>query len=159
MCLCWFWMIFAPTNFIEAGWKAERLTVRNSFWWLEAARNRNKQAHNITPCMSSNMTVTIISKAHIYFFYLTSKQLRFIIQVLAPRTVVVSFVWVLLKKWTHQNSCTYYPWFLKSAPDTVRSVRHWQHTLKSFAPNLFESPTEFFSWFVLNLMHLKINDM
>ena len=33
-------------------------------------------------------------------------------------------------------------------------MRHWQHTLKSFAPNLFESPTEFPSWFVLNLMHL-----
>jgi hypothetical protein len=24
-------MVFAPTNFIEAGWKAERLTVRNTF--------------------------------------------------------------------------------------------------------------------------------
>jgi hypothetical protein len=24
-----------------------------------------------------------------------------------------------------------------------------------FAPNLFESPTEFLSWFVLNLMHLR----
>jgi hypothetical protein len=30
-----------------------------------------------------------------------------------------------------------------------------QHTLKSFAPNLFESPTKFLSWFVLNLMHLR----
>jgi hypothetical protein len=34
-------------------------------------------------------------------------------------------------------------------------VRHVQHTLKSFAPNLFESPTEFLSWFILNLMHLR----
>jgi hypothetical protein len=34
-------------------------------------------------------------------------------------------------------------------------VRQRQHTLKSFAPNLFESPTEFLSWFVLNLMHLR----
>jgi hypothetical protein len=42
MCLCWFWMVFAPTNFIEADWKAERLSVRSSFWWPEAARSRNK---------------------------------------------------------------------------------------------------------------------
>jgi hypothetical protein len=35
---------FVLTNFIEAGWKAERLAVRSSFWWSEAARNRNKQA-------------------------------------------------------------------------------------------------------------------
>jgi hypothetical protein len=28
-----------PTNFIEAGWKAERLTVRSSFWWPEAETN------------------------------------------------------------------------------------------------------------------------
>jgi hypothetical protein len=34
-------------------------------------------------------------------------------------------------------------------------VRQRQHTLKSFAPNLFVSPTEFLSWFVLNLMHLR----
>jgi hypothetical protein len=34
-------------------------------------------------------------------------------------------------------------------------VRHLQHTLKSFAPNLFKSPSEFLSWFVLNLMHLR----
>jgi hypothetical protein len=27
--------------------------------------------------------------------------------------------------------------------------------LMSFAPNLFVSPTEFLSWFVLNLMHLR----
>jgi hypothetical protein len=26
---------------------------------------------------------------------------------------------------------------------------------QDFAPNLFESPTEFLSWFVLNLMHLR----
>jgi hypothetical protein len=45
MCLCWFWMVFAPTNFIEAGWKAERLAVRNSFWYPETARSRNKQGH------------------------------------------------------------------------------------------------------------------
>jgi hypothetical protein len=32
-----------PTNFIEVGWKAERSAVRSSFWWLEAARNRNKR--------------------------------------------------------------------------------------------------------------------
>jgi hypothetical protein len=31
-----------PTNFIEASWKAERLAVRSSFWWPEAARSRNK---------------------------------------------------------------------------------------------------------------------
>jgi hypothetical protein len=36
-------MVFAPTNFIEAGWKAECLAVRSSFWWSEAARSRNKQ--------------------------------------------------------------------------------------------------------------------
>jgi hypothetical protein len=35
---------FCPTNFIEVGWKAERLTVRSSFWWSEAVRSRNKQA-------------------------------------------------------------------------------------------------------------------
>jgi hypothetical protein len=35
-----------PTIFIEAGWKAERLTVRSSFWWPEAARSRNKQAQS-----------------------------------------------------------------------------------------------------------------
>jgi hypothetical protein len=40
MCLCWFWMFFAPTNFIEAGWKAERLAVRSRFWWPEAETNR-----------------------------------------------------------------------------------------------------------------------
>jgi hypothetical protein len=34
-------------------------------------------------------------------------------------------------------------------------VRQTQHTLKSFAPNLFVSPTEILSWFVLNLMHLR----
>jgi hypothetical protein len=34
-------------------------------------------------------------------------------------------------------------------------MRQRQHTLKSFAPNLFVSPTEFLSWFVLNLMHLR----
>jgi hypothetical protein len=28
-------------------------------------------------------------------------------------------------------------------------------TLSCFAPNLFVSPTEFLSWFVLNLMHLR----
>jgi hypothetical protein len=33
-----------PTNFIEAVRKAERLAVRGSFWWPEAARSRNKQA-------------------------------------------------------------------------------------------------------------------
>jgi hypothetical protein len=33
-------------------------------------------------------------------------------------------------------------------------VRHRQHTLMSFAPNLFKSQPEFLSWFVLNLMHL-----
>jgi hypothetical protein len=43
MCLYWFWMVFVPTNFIEAGWKAERLAIRSSFWWPEAARIRNKQ--------------------------------------------------------------------------------------------------------------------
>jgi hypothetical protein len=34
-------------------------------------------------------------------------------------------------------------------------VRQRQHTLKSFAPNLFVFPTEFLSWFVLNLIHLR----
>jgi hypothetical protein len=42
MCLCWFWIVFVPTNFIEASWKAEHLVVRSSFWWPEAARSRNK---------------------------------------------------------------------------------------------------------------------
>jgi hypothetical protein len=37
--------VFSPTNFIETGWKAERLAVRNNFWWPEAARSRNKQGH------------------------------------------------------------------------------------------------------------------
>jgi hypothetical protein len=37
-------MVFVPTNFIEADLKAERLAVRSSFWWPEAARSRNKQA-------------------------------------------------------------------------------------------------------------------
>jgi hypothetical protein len=36
-----------------------------------------------------------------------------------------------------------------------RPMRHRQHTLESFAPNLFVSPTGFLSWFVLNLMHLR----
>jgi hypothetical protein len=40
-------MVFAPTNFIKAGLKAERLVVRNSFWWPEAARSRNKQGHEL----------------------------------------------------------------------------------------------------------------
>jgi hypothetical protein len=44
MCLCWFWMVLPPMNFIEADWKAERLAVRSSFWWPEAVRSRNKQA-------------------------------------------------------------------------------------------------------------------
>jgi hypothetical protein len=39
-------MVFVLTNFIEADWKAERLTVRSSFWWPEAGRSQNKQAHN-----------------------------------------------------------------------------------------------------------------
>jgi hypothetical protein len=43
MCLCWFCIVFALTNFIEADWKTERLAVRSSFWWPEAARSRNKQ--------------------------------------------------------------------------------------------------------------------
>jgi hypothetical protein len=30
---------FCLTNFIEADWKAERLAVRNSFWWPEAETN------------------------------------------------------------------------------------------------------------------------
>jgi hypothetical protein len=34
-------------------------------------------------------------------------------------------------------------------------VRQRQHTLSPFAPILFVSPTEFLSWFVLNLMHLR----
>jgi hypothetical protein len=29
------------------------------------------------------------------------------------------------------------------------------NTLSCLAPNLFVSPTEFLSWFVLNLMHLR----
>ena len=45
MCLCWFWMVCTLTNFIEADWKAERLAVRSSFWWPEAARSWNKQGH------------------------------------------------------------------------------------------------------------------
>jgi hypothetical protein len=44
-------MIFAPTNFIEVGLKAERLTVRNSFWWPEAVRSRNKQALCMPPSL------------------------------------------------------------------------------------------------------------
>jgi hypothetical protein len=43
MCLCWFWMVFTQTNFIEADWKVERLTVRSSFWWREALKSWNKQ--------------------------------------------------------------------------------------------------------------------
>jgi hypothetical protein len=38
-------------------------------------------------------------------------------------------------------------WTLSGAPKIAHS--------KSFAPNLFVSPTEFLSWFVLNLMHLR----
>jgi hypothetical protein len=34
-------------------------------------------------------------------------------------------------------------------------VRQRQHTLSPFAPNLIVSPTEFLSWFMLNLMHLR----
>jgi hypothetical protein len=38
-------MIFIQTNFIQAGWKAECLTVHSSFWWPEAAKSQNKQGH------------------------------------------------------------------------------------------------------------------
>jgi hypothetical protein len=34
-------------------------------------------------------------------------------------------------------------------------MRHLAAHSPVFAPNLFESPTEFLSWFVLNLMHLR----
>jgi hypothetical protein len=34
-------------------------------------------------------------------------------------------------------------------------VRHFLAHSKSFAPFLIVSPTEFLSWFVLNLMHLR----
>jgi hypothetical protein len=34
-------MVFTQTNFVEAGWKAECLVVRSSFWWPEAAKSRN----------------------------------------------------------------------------------------------------------------------
>jgi hypothetical protein len=33
-------------------------------------------------------------------------------------------------------------------------VCHFSAHSKSFAPNLIVTPTEFLSWFVLNLMHL-----
>jgi hypothetical protein len=36
-------MVFTQTNFIETDWKAECLAVRSSFWWLEAAKSRNKR--------------------------------------------------------------------------------------------------------------------
>jgi hypothetical protein len=51
-----------PTNFIKAGWKAERLAVRSNFWWLEAARSPNKQGHDIlrTSCCSSHAKWTLI---------------------------------------------------------------------------------------------------
>jgi hypothetical protein len=39
-------MVFIQTNFIEASWKAECLAVRISFWWLEAAKSRNKQGQS-----------------------------------------------------------------------------------------------------------------
>jgi hypothetical protein len=48
MCLCWFWMVFTQTNFIEADWKAERLAVRSSFWWPEALKSWNKQGQRQT---------------------------------------------------------------------------------------------------------------
>jgi hypothetical protein len=40
-------MIFNQTNFIEADWKAERLAVRNSFWWPEAPKSWNKQGPSV----------------------------------------------------------------------------------------------------------------
>jgi hypothetical protein len=39
-------MVFIQTNFIEAGWKAECLAVRSSFWWPEAAKSPNKHGHS-----------------------------------------------------------------------------------------------------------------
>jgi hypothetical protein len=55
MCLCWFWIVFAPTNFIEARWKAERLAVRSNFWWPEAARSRNKQGLRLPDSASTHL--------------------------------------------------------------------------------------------------------
>jgi hypothetical protein len=51
-------MVFAPTNFIEAGWKTERLVVRSSFWWPEAARSRNKQALKCLPEANLHSQIT-----------------------------------------------------------------------------------------------------
>jgi hypothetical protein len=48
-------MVFTQMNFIEAGWKAERLTVRNSFWWPETTKTWNKHVSlPVNKCMQKS---------------------------------------------------------------------------------------------------------
>jgi hypothetical protein len=60
MCLCWFWIVFALTNFIEADWKAKVWQSAAAFGGQKLPEAETNRPFNLQPWKESSILMSCL---------------------------------------------------------------------------------------------------